>query len=56
MKSIGITELLVVGAVFAICATPVAAGIVVLVVTLTRRGKRGRPVAEPQFGGQDEAI
>lgn len=53
MGSIGISELLVIGAV---CAVPVVAAVVILVVVLTRRGRKARSDSVPQFGGQNEAV
>jgi len=40
MESIGISELLIIGGVGAICALTLAAGVIGLVVILARRGKK----------------
>ena len=40
MESMGILELLVIGGVGAICAVPLVAGAIALVVVLARRGKK----------------
>jgi cytochrome c-type biogenesis protein CcmH/NrfF len=55
MGSIGISELLVIGAVCALFAVPVAA-VVILVVVLTQRGKKARSNGVPQLGGQNETV
>jgi hypothetical protein len=56
MTSIGISELLIIGAVCALFAIPVAAGIVVLIVVLGKRARKARSASAPQFGGQNETV
>lgn len=51
--SIGVRELLVVGAV---CAVPIVAAVAILVVVLVQRGRKVRSDDMPQLGGQNETV
>jgi hypothetical protein len=53
MESIGISELLVIGA---MCIVPVVAAVVTLVVVLTQRRRKVRSDGVPQLGGQNETV